>query len=82
MAERYACWGRGSRERKEDFCLVSHHCYLLIAYEGRSEAHKALRIARPCASLECDMFDNKKLAQEDKNHLALMLCYRSLIPSK
>ncbi|AOT33658.1 hypothetical protein FORC31_3201 [Escherichia coli] len=28
------------------------------------------------------MFDNKKLAQEDKNHLALMLCLRSLILSK
>ncbi len=27
-------------------------------------------------------FYDKKLAQEDKNHLALMLCYRSLIPSK
>ena len=39
-------------------------------------------IARLCASLECDRFDDKKLAQEDKNHLALMLCYRSLIPSK
>ena len=34
------------------------------------------------SSLECDRFDDKKLAQEDKNHLALMLCYRSLIPSK
>lgn len=45
--------------------------------------HKALHwIARLCASLECDMFDNKKLAQEDKNHLALMLCLRSLILSK
>lgn len=27
------------------------------------------------------MFDNKKLAQEDKNHLALMLCLRSLTTS-
>ncbi|EFI3912784.1 hypothetical protein GY532_004537 [Escherichia coli] len=27
-------------------------------------------------------FYDKKLAQEDKNHLALMLCYRSLILSK
>lgn len=76
----YADWGKC--ERKEDCCTICRHCYLLIAYEGRSEAHKALRITRPCASLECDRFDDKKLAQEDKNHLALMLCYRSLIPSK
>ncbi|WP_252493425.1 hypothetical protein, partial [Escherichia coli] len=49
----------------------------------KTEAHKSLHwIARLCASLECDMFDNKKLAQEDKNHLALMLCLRSLILSK
>ncbi|EFH9065370.1 hypothetical protein FP372_00005 [Escherichia coli] len=46
-------------------------------------ASKALHwIARRCASLEYNRFDDKKLAQEDKNHLALMLCYRSLIPSK
>lgn len=46
-------------------------------------ARKALHwIARRCASLECDRFDDKKLAQEDKNHLALMLCLRSLILSK
>ncbi|HAJ2744728.1 TPA: hypothetical protein HMS95_01730 [Escherichia coli] len=49
----------------------------------KTETHKYLHwIARLCASLECDMFDNKKLAQEDKNHLALMLCLRSLILSK
>lgn len=32
----------------------------------KTEAHKALHwTARCCASLECDMFDDKKLAQED-----------------
>ncbi|HCS5827918.1 hypothetical protein [Escherichia coli] len=63
--------------------------FIFIGYASRNtswdktEAHKALHlIARLCASLECDRFDDKKLAQEDKNHLALMLCYRSLIPSK
>ncbi|TEW32300.1 hypothetical protein E2119_12225 [Escherichia coli] len=51
--------------------------------QDKTETNKALYwIARLCASLECDMFDNKKLAQEDKNHLALMLCLRSLILSK
>ncbi len=50
---------------------------------GQTEAHKALHgIAILCASLVFDMSDDKKLAQEDKNHLALMLCYRSLILSK
>ncbi|EDV0594933.1 hypothetical protein ACRU1G_003949, partial [Escherichia coli] len=60
-----------------DFTMFS------VEHLDKTEAHKSLHwIARLCASLECDMFDNKKLAQEDKNHLALMLCLRSLILSK
>ncbi|EFO3048910.1 hypothetical protein DQ140_20810 [Escherichia coli] len=57
--------------------------YVLVEHLDKTETNKALHwIARLCASLECDMFDNKKLSQEDKNHLALMLCLRSLILSK
>ncbi|EAT6147974.1 hypothetical protein E6P26_14570 [Salmonella enterica] len=58
---------------------------LLIAkWLGTKTGHTKICIALQgfacfwCEVCSCD----KKLAQADKNHLARMLCFRSLIPSK
>lgn len=84
MQERAAAgWRTFDSASIEWFSAVADFTMFSVEHLDKTEAHKSLHwIARLCASLECDMFDNKKLAQEDKNHLALMLCLRSLILSK
>ncbi|EPY8891402.1 hypothetical protein ACXHFU_004707, partial [Escherichia coli] len=40
---------------------------ILLCFQYIAEIHKTLYlVVRFCASLVCDMFDDKKLAQEDK----------------
>ena len=67
MQERAAAgWRTFDSASIEWFPAVTDFTMFSVERLDKTEAHKALHwTARCCASLECDMFDDKKLAQED-----------------